>query len=67
MKNKMDIFNKYLYVFIFSVISTLVFIVDFAPVDRAFLVDGNVIYRFLTEIYISIDNYNGISEVYAPA
>lgn len=63
MKNKMDIFNKYLYVFIFSVISTLVFIVDFAPVDRAFLVDGNVIYRFLTEIFISIDNYNGISVI----
>lgn len=63
MNNKIDVFNKYLYVFIFSIISTLVFIVDYAPVNPAFLVEGNVIYRFLTEIYISIENYNGISVV----
>jgi len=63
MKNRMDVFNKYLYIFIFSIISTLVFIVDYAPVSPAFLVEKNPIYDFLTEIYISMDTYNGISVI----
>lgn len=63
MNNKISIFNKYLYSFIFSMISALVFIVDYSPVNSVFLTDDNVFYNFFTEIYISLDNYNGISVI----
>ena len=61
--NKINVFNRYLYAFIFSMISTLVFIVDFAPVNPAYLVEDIAIYRFFSEISISLDTYNGISVI----
>ena len=63
MENKIVLFNKYVYSFIFSIISTLLFVVDFTPVNPAFLAEDNVIYNFLTEIYIAVDSYNGISVI----
>ena len=63
MMNKVSVFNRYLYALIFSMISTLVFIVDFAPVNPTYLVEDIAIYRFFTEINISLDSYNGISVI----
>ena len=61
--NKIVVFNKFVYALIFSMISTLVFIVDFAPVNPAYLVEDIAIYRFISEIHIAMDNYNGISVI----
>lgn len=63
MMNKVVKFNKFVYALIFSMISTLVFIVDFVPVNPAYLVEDIEVYKFLTEINISLDNYNGISVI----
>lgn len=51
-------FNKYLYTFIFSMISVLVFLIDYKMCDSIHLSNDSLFVNFFVEIYQSIKNFD---------
>ena len=51
-------FNKYLYTFIFSIISVLVFLIDYKMCDAIHLSNDDLFVNFFIEIYQSIKNFD---------
>ena len=54
----MEKFNRYLYIFIFSMISLLVFILQMEPCSSFYLNNNNAIVNFFSEIYYSLEKFD---------
>lgn len=54
----MEKFNKYLYIFIFSVLTLLVFILKIEECSEYYLFHNNVIVNFFSELYYSLEGFD---------
>lgn len=58
MMNKFNKFNKYLYTIVFSMITVLVFLIDFKAYEPIYLTSDVAHVNFLAEIYFSISGFD---------
>ena len=56
--NKLYKFNKYLYLFLFTVITMLVFLIRFEFNDMSSLVNSNYLSSFFAELNLSFKDYD---------